>query len=75
MRYISEQEATKTFFEVGGREAYQMQPIGVITSKQNRELRESIQSVLDLMAEDGTTAELLAKWDVEDLALTGEAAK
>lgn len=69
MRYISEQKATKSIFEVGGKTTYQLQPIGIITAKNNREMHDSIQSALDMMAADGTTASILKKWDTEDLAL------
>ena len=69
MRYISEQKATKSIFEMGGDATYQLQPIGIITAKNNRELHDSIQSALDLMQDDGTTASILEKWDTEDLAL------
>lgn len=73
LRYISEQKATKTVFEVGGDATYQLQPIGIITAKNNREVHDSIQSALDLMQADGTIAAILKKWNTEDLALTAPA--
>lgn len=70
MRYISEQEATKSIFEMGGEAAYQFAPIGIITAKHRPEIHESIQSALDLMQADGTIAKILAEWNTEDLALS-----
>lgn len=69
MRYISEQPATKSIFEMGGEATYQRQPIGIITAKGNPAVHDSIQSALDLMAADGTTESILKKWDAQDLAL------
>lgn len=73
MRYISEQEATRSVFEMGGEATYQLQPIGIITSKGNREVHDSIQSALDLMQADGTIAAILKEWRTEDLALDAPA--
>lgn len=73
LRYISEQKATKAVFEVGGDATYQLQPIGIITAKNNREVHDSIQSALDLMQADGTIAAILKKWNTEDLALPAPA--
>lgn len=72
MRYISEQKATSSIFEMGGEATYQLQPIGIITAKGNREVHESIQSALDLMQADGTIAGILKEWNTEDLALDTE---
>lgn len=73
LRYISEQEATKSVFEVGGDATYQLQPIGIITAKNNRKVHDSIQSALDMMQTDGTIASILKKWNTEDLALAAPA--
>ncbi|MFL4475653.1 ABC transporter substrate-binding protein [Paeniglutamicibacter sp. MACA_103] len=73
MRYISEQKATRSIFEMGGEATYQLQPIGIITAKGNREVHDSIQSALDLMRADGTIAGILTKWHTEDLALDAPA--
>jgi polar amino acid transport system substrate-binding protein len=73
MRYISEQKATRSIFEMGGEATYQLQPIGIITAKGDRAVHDSIQSALDLMQADGTIAKILKKWNTEDLALATSA--
>lgn len=73
MRYISEQKATKSIFEMGGEATYQLQPIGIITAKGNPDIHNSIQSALDMMRADGSIAKILAKWNTEDLALDAPA--
>ncbi|NAZ16175.1 transporter substrate-binding domain-containing protein [Glutamicibacter soli] len=69
MRYIAESEATRDVFEMGGEATYQLQPIGIITAKDQRDLKESIQSAIDVLRANGTIDTLLAKWKVQDLAL------
>lgn len=69
MRYIAENKATSKVFEMGGEATYQRQPIGIITAKDRRDLKQSIQSALDVMQAEGTVDELLAKWEIQDLAL------
>ncbi|WP_417374110.1 ABC transporter substrate-binding protein [Glutamicibacter protophormiae] len=69
MRYIAESKATRDVFEVGGEVTYQRQPIGIITGKDRRDLKKSIQSTLDVMQADGTMDKLLEKWNLQDLAL------
>ncbi len=73
MRYITEQKATKSIFEMGGETTYQLQPIGIITAKGDPALHDSIQSALDMMQTDGTIAKILKKWNTEDLALAAPA--
>lgn len=73
MRYIAENEATRDTFEMGGEATYQLQPIGIITAKDRSDLKQSIQSALDLMQADGTMDKLLKKWNLEDLSLTADA--
>ncbi|GAA5230094.1 ABC transporter substrate-binding protein [Arthrobacter cryoconiti] len=69
MRYIAEQKATKSIFEMGGEATYQLQPIGIITAKGNPAVHDSIQSALDMMQADGSISKILKKWNTEDLAL------
>lgn len=69
MRYVAESEATRDTFEMGGEATYQLQPIGIITAKDRTDLKESIQSALDVMQADGTIDQLLEKWDLKDLSL------
>lgn len=69
MRFIAEAPATSSVFDVAGETTYQRAPIGIITAKSETELRESIRSALDLLRADGTIDEILARWDVSDLAL------
>ena len=73
MRYIAESEATRDTFEMGGEATYQLQPIGIITAKDRTDLKESIQSALDVMQADGTIDQLLEKWDLKDLSLGSDA--
>ncbi|HEU5431379.1 MAG TPA: ABC transporter substrate-binding protein [Thermomicrobiales bacterium] len=64
--YISQDP---TSFQFGGK-AINAIPVGIAVRKDETALRADIQKAIDGMYADGTMAEILAKWQLSDFALT-----
>ncbi len=70
MVYLAKTAGGGTIFDVVQGHVYQPVPLGIGVAKPNTQLRDELQKALDALIADGSYRKILAKWGVEDGAVT-----
>ncbi|MEU6263673.1 ABC transporter substrate-binding protein [Saccharopolyspora shandongensis] len=69
LRYIADNAEGGAVFDVTGHGQHQRQPVGIITAKNNTDLRDAVLATVAEMFEDGSLARMVQKYGLSDLAL------